>query len=144
MLVEYDSKAYRKFEKEKEGIAAVRAKKPPKTMVWTPRERKDVVPVSHVLFRGNLESKRDEVQPAELSVLQRHGRERLLPTDAPQLPTTGRRLAYAKQLTDGTHPLTARVFANRVWRHYMGEGLVATPGDFGISGESPSLSLIHI
>jgi hypothetical protein len=47
-------------------------------------------------------------------------------------------LAYARQLTGGSHPLTARVFVNRVWAHHFGRGLVATPGDFGIAGDRPS------
>jgi hypothetical protein len=62
----------------------------------------------------------------------------MLPRNAESLKTTGRRLAYARHLTDGAHPLTARVFVNRVWMHHFGRGLVATPGDFGIGGERPS------
>jgi len=54
------------------------------------------------------------------------------------LPTSGRRLAYAKHLTDGRHPLLARVLVNRIWLHHFGKGIVATPGDFGYLGEKPS------
>jgi hypothetical protein len=36
------------------------------------------------------------------------------------------------------NPLTARVMANRVWLKLMGEGLVATPDNFGIMGMEPS------
>ncbi len=61
-----------------------------------------------------------------------------LPPDDPDLPTTGRRLAYAKRLTDGTHPLVARVLVNRVWMHHFGRGIVGTPGDFGTQGERPT------
>ena len=52
--------------------------------------------------------------------------------------TTGRRLNYAQQLTDGTHPLTARVYVNRIWMHHMGQGIVTTPGDFGLGGAAPT------
>jgi hypothetical protein len=37
-----------------------------------------------------------------------------------------------------THPLTVRVLVNRIWRWHFGTGLVATPGNFGASGERPS------
>lgn len=58
--------------------------------------------------------------------------------DDPNLPTTGRRLAFARWLTSPEHPLTARVLANRVWMHHFGRGIVNTPGDFGQLGERPT------
>jgi hypothetical protein len=54
------------------------------------------------------------------------------------LPTTGRRSAFARWLTDPRHPLTARVIVNRVWMHHFGRGIVGTPGDFGKLGERPT------
>ena len=54
------------------------------------------------------------------------------------LPTTGRRLAFAHWLTGPDNPLTARVIANRVWMHHFGRGLVSTPADFGRLGTLPT------
>lgn len=48
------------------------------------------------------------------------------------------RLEFAQWLTHRDHPLTARVMANRIWRHLIGTGLVRTTDNFGFSGERPS------
>lgn len=37
-----------------------------------------------------------------------------------------------------SHPLFARVLANRVWQWHFGQGIVATPNDFGSRGSAPS------
>ena len=48
------------------------------------------------------------------------------------------RLQLAEWIIHPEHPLTARVFVNRIWLHLMGNGIVRTPDDFGIYGEKPS------
>ncbi|MDZ4405830.1 PSD1 and planctomycete cytochrome C domain-containing protein [Prosthecobacter sp.] len=48
------------------------------------------------------------------------------------------RLEFAQWLTSRDNPLTARVMANRVWRHLFGAGLVRTVDNFGFSGERSS------
>jgi hypothetical protein len=48
------------------------------------------------------------------------------------------RLALAQQLVDPGNPLTARVMVNRLWKHHFGEGIVRTPDDFGVLGQTPT------
>ena len=47
------------------------------------------------------------------------------------------RLELARELTRDGNPLTARVWANRVWMHLMGAPLVNSPGDFGVQTPEP-------
>lgn len=96
-------------------------------------------PVSHVHRRGNPKATGVLVQPGFPQVLS--------PANAPTIAarsdelkgeSSGRRLALARWLTQADHPLTARVFVNRVWHHHFGRGIVETLGNFGRSGSGPS------
>ncbi|HQR08180.1 MAG TPA: PSD1 and planctomycete cytochrome C domain-containing protein [Gemmatales bacterium] len=48
------------------------------------------------------------------------------------------RLTLAEWIADRQSPTTARVFVNRVWQSYFGNGLVTTPEDVGVQSELPS------
>ncbi len=57
----------------------------------------------------------------------------------PQYPRTssGRRLAFARWITDRTNPLAARVLVNHVWLRHFDEPLVERTFDFGLRSEKP-------
>ena len=48
------------------------------------------------------------------------------------------RLDLAEHVANSRNPLTARVFANRIWHWVFAAGLVTTPDDFGHLGDRPS------
>jgi hypothetical protein len=60
------------------------------------------------------------------------------PAESYPATSTGRRLAFAKWLTEPRNPLTARVAVNHVWLRHFGRGLVPTPADFGRNGRPPT------
>lgn len=132
-LVEYDGPAHRAFQEEEKKVVDIRNSKPLDRQLMSVSDRPEPV-TSHVMFRGNPSSPLHEVKAGELEVLGQHRieRARINPSSAK------RRLDYARQLTDGTHPTVARVIVNRVWQHHFGHGLVRTPGEFGLNGQRPS------
>ena len=116
--------------------AEVKKKRPADDYVMCLTELPGRVPPTHLFARGDHQQPRQPVAPGGLSVLEQA--EAVIPEDDPELPTSGRRLAWARSLTSGRHPLVARVLMNRVWMLHFGQGLVATAGEFGLQGERPS------
>ncbi len=96
------------------------------------------VPATYLFYRGEFSQPKQEVEPGDLTVCAAEGQTGDLPRRDATRPTSGRRLAYAKRLMSGKHPLVGRVLVNRIWLHHFGRGLVATPADFGRMGERPS------
>lgn len=93
---------------------------------------------TYLLIRGNYLSPGPPVPPGVPAVLDDPDRPFQFPEPRDEWHHTGRRLALAKWLTRPDHPLTARVFVNRVWQYHFGEGIVRTPDDFGTQGSPPT------
>ena len=91
---------------------------------------------THLLLRGDPHHKGPVVAPGFLTVLPGGDAEVARPASLTR--TTGRRLALARWLTAPEHPLTPRVWVNRVWRQHFGRGIVNSPSNFGLNGELPS------
>ena len=96
----------------------------PTTMVMEelPRRR-----ITRVLQRGEYDKPGEPVMP---------GTPAFLPRLSSFVPPN--RLALARWLVRPDHPLTARVFVNRIWQMHFGVGLVRTSEDFGNQSERPT------
>src|SRR5262249_45315698 len=88
---------------------------------------------SRLFVRGELD------QPGEVV---KRGFPQVLTTKQPRLTRASGRRELADWIASTDNPLTARVMANRVWLHLIGRGLVATPDNFGASGQAPSHSAL--
>ncbi|WP_165233307.1 DUF1553 domain-containing protein [Aquisphaera insulae] len=91
------------------------------------RERAGEPKPAFILNRGEYDQRKDKVG-------------RATPAFLPPLPAGQpvNRLGFARWLVDASHPLTARVAANRFWLQVFGTGLVKTADDFGSQGDPPS------
>jgi hypothetical protein len=91
--------------------------------------------VGYVLLRGNPNTKGAQVSADGIQSLVGLDADFGLPANAGDAE---RRRKLAQWITDPINPLFARVFANRLWHHHFGIGLVKTPNDFGFNGGRPS------
>ncbi len=136
----YKTKYADTLKKMAEEAAAVRATKPKEEFVQAFTEvpkAAAAVPATFIFHRGDHEQPKEKVPPSDLTVLA--GLRKVeVPEKSTTLPTTGRRLAFAQSLTDGKHPLLARVLVNRAWMHHFGKGIVTSAGDFGALGQKPT------
>jgi hypothetical protein len=93
-------------------------------------------PSTYVLSGGNYLRPEQEVAPGFPEFLGAADPKITPPADKPA--STGRRAALAQWLTRADNPMTARVMINRLWANHFGQGIVATPNDFGAMGGNPS------
>ena len=104
-------------------------------------------PFAYFLERGDDRKERDGVTPGFLTVVTpgrpvwRADAWTAWSSQARKESAALPRTALANWLTDvdgGAGRLAARVVVNRLWQHHLGEGLAATPNDFGQRGARPS------
>ena len=110
------------LEKSKKAKDAFMAKVP-STMIM---KEKTKPKAAFILNRGEYDQPAEEVT-------------RALPAVLPPLPkgSSNDRLGLAQWLVSGDHPLTARVWVNRVWERLFGVGIVKTSENFGSQAEWP-------
>ncbi len=120
------------LQKLQEEADKIRNDKAPWEWALAVKEKEGKPDPTHILVRGNPLSPAAEVQPAFLSAFDR---------PKPRMEEkagTRHRLALAEWMASADHPLTARVMANRIWKHHFGRGLVRTTTDFGHAGALPT------
>ena len=86
---------------------------------------------ANALVRGDVEKPAQKVPRGFLQVLPAGGPATI------QRGESGRR-ELADWLTSRSNPLTARVMVNRIWLQLFGEGLVASPNNWGLTGHKPT------
>lgn len=138
VLYQYDQPAADDLKKDGEKVAAKRAEKPVEDFVSVLDEVPGTIPETKLFHRGDHRQPLDAVAPGDLTIAAPEGQRFEIPAKAEGSETSGRRLAYARHLMSGTHPLVGRVLANRIWMHHFGRGLSENPGDFGLLGQPPS------
>jgi hypothetical protein len=138
LLSQYNPAADEDLKKDRAKIAAIQARAPAEEFVRVLTENPGEIPATHLFNRGEIDQPRQEEEPGDLTVCDADGENGNLARRDARLPTSGRRLAYARRLMSGKHPLVGRVLVNRIWLNHFGRGLVATPADFGRMGERPT------
>ncbi|MCY2962592.1 MAG: DUF1549 and DUF1553 domain-containing protein, partial [Planctomycetota bacterium] len=134
----YEQQKIADHNKKYDDLAAqLQTKRPPEEYAHCLTEIPGQAPATRLFVRGDINQPRDEVTPGEPTILCGES-PAAIPLKSEAIPTTGRRLAWARHLTNGKHPLVARVIVNRAWMHHFGVGLVSTAGDFGFLGARPS------
>lgn len=138
VLYQYNQAAADELKKMQQKIQAKQAEKPVEDFLAVLSEESGKIPTTHIFYRGDPRHPKTEVQPGDLTIAAPDGERLEIPIKDDKRSTSGRRLAYAKHLTSGRHPLLGRVLVNRIWLHHFGRGIVDTPGDFGLLGQRPT------
>ncbi len=149
LIVEFDSKPakvsdgklvarHKEYQSALKEIAAKEAARPGR-ISWT-FDQSPSPPNVHLLKRGVRGDRGDVVEPNVPAILRDSDNPFTIVPPA-GLPSTGRRLALARWMTQPgsrASALVARVTANRIWQYHFGVGLAATSENLGYSGMPPT------
>jgi hypothetical protein len=113
-------------------------KNPPKWSIMAMTDTAGSPRTTHLLWRGDVLNRGPAVEPGVPAVMAIEPLK--ISTSPGDTKTTGRRKALAEWIASPRNPLTWRVVANRIWQHHLGDGIVATPSNFGRSGAPPTHS----
>ena len=141
-LYQYNQGHADQIKKLNAGIAKVKSTIPVEDFLRVTTETAGQTPSTFLFYRGDHRQPQHEVKPGGLTVTAPKGQRLTIKDNNGDTPFSGRRLAYARWLTNGRHPLVARVLVNRVWMHHFGRGIVSTPGEFGKLGTLPTHPLL--
>ena len=99
-------------------------------------ERGRVAQPSYFLHRGSQDARGTQMSPGVLAVTRTS--DWVFPEAPADATSSYRRRGFAEWVVSSENPLTARVMVNRLWQHHFGEGIIRTPGNFGVMGEPPT------
>lgn len=112
--------------------------KPPReASVMAVAELSTTPPKTHLLETGSYDKPLEEVVPHYPTILRRETTLNPPAITPPNERSSGRRSELARWLTSPDHPLTHRVWVNRVWQGHFGRGFVETANDFGVQTPKP-------
>lgn len=112
-------------------LSKLKKRSPPSVGKAMSVKEKDTIQNGHIHIRGSVRNLGEVVPRGFLQVASRQA--------PPAIPDTDSgRLQLAQWIASQDHPLTSRVYVNRVWRHLFGSGLVSTTDNFGKMGRTPS------
>jgi hypothetical protein len=132
-----DAAFKKEFEETESRVRALDSRRLPEPRIQALWDRGNPSP-TYVYRRGDPLSPGRLVGPGVPSVLTDGKTPFQVKPPWPGAKKTGRRLAFARWLTQPDHPLTGRVAVNRIWKHHFGAGLVKTLGNFGKAGTPPT------
>lgn len=133
-----DAKARREELQKLLAEARTSQPKPPRELsLMAVAELTTTPPATHLLDSGSYDQPLQELPPHYPTILRRESTVNPPSFTPPNGHSSGRRSELARWLTAPDHPLTHRVWVNRIWQGHFGTGLVDNANDFGVLTPAP-------